>query len=286
MRYASAYRILDHDDKGCCDRSNYLLLNSVGYYEFDETFGATHRKMGRKDYYLSYNHSGVMKVLSNGKYCDISAGDIFIYKPFEEQYYGQANNEHISNYWVHFTGYGAQEVLINAKISENGIFNIGVSPDIVNIFENILIEVTEKKIGYDLISTSLLMQILSLISRKAEVVDSPEISFKGKRINESIKYIHKNYGKKIAITSLAAICHISVNRYSYVFKELMRVSPQQYIINLRLQKSCELMRHTNLNIKQISSLVGFEDQLYFSRIFKKYEKITPSQYLYNVKNID
>lgn len=76
---------------------------------------------------------------------------------------------------------------------------------------------------------------------------------------------------------------LSPSRYSSVFKEVYGVSPQNYLVNYRLRKAKELMRHTNLTIKQISSLTGFEDQLYFSRLFKKHEKMSPKVYIGSIR---
>jgi len=92
-------------------------------------------------------------------------------------------------------------------------------------------------------------------------------------------YIYKNYNKKITVSELANIANLSISRYSSLFRKIIGVSPQQYIIHYRLEKACELMQHTNLNIKQIAIITGFYDQLYFSRLFKKYYKMNPSQYM-------
>jgi transcriptional regulator GlxA family with amidase domain len=77
---------------------------------------------------------------------------------------------------------------------------------------------------------------------------------------------------------------LSPNRYSNVFKESTGTSPQQYLIDLRLQKAKELLSHTSLNIRQIASLTGFNNQLYLSRLFKKYESIPPSDYAKNLNS--
>lgn len=53
---------------------------------------------------------------------------------------------------------------------------------------------------------------------------------------------------------------------------------QTYINNLRLSKSKNLLLNSNLNIKEISKELGFIDEKYFLKLFKKYENITPKQY--------
>jgi len=93
LKYTEGYQIYDPEDKGFATREERLFVNHCGYYEFDEPYGATHRKHGRKDYYLSYNHSGKMKVKSKQKIYEIGEGTVFVYRPYEEQYYGQANKD-------------------------------------------------------------------------------------------------------------------------------------------------------------------------------------------------
>lgn len=281
--YTSAYQIHDTDDKGYSCRDEYLLVNSVGYYEFDEPYGATHRKNGRKDYYLSYNHAGNVKVRVKQKNYEIGAGTVFIYRPFEEQYYGQANKEPIASYWVHFTGYGLLELLEKAGLGEENIFVTGTNDEIPELFEKLIIEVFEKQSSFEFLSALLLQQIIFSITRRISSNNQKVISAKQLRINETINHIHRNYEKNISIVELANIAGFSPSRYSGIFRELFNVSPKQYLIKYRLQKAKELMRHTNLTIKQISNLAGFEDQLYFSRLFKKYEKLSPLEYKKKLK---
>ena len=63
-------------------------------------------------------------------------------------------------------------------------------------------------------------------------------------------------------------------------------SPSKYLINLRMQKAQHLLLHNpTLSIKQIGDAVGYHDQAYFSRIFKKYCKVSPAEYRENGENI-
>jgi len=282
LKYQSEYRLPDIDDKGYLSRDEYLLVNCVGYYEFDEPYGATYRKYGRKDYYLSYNYSGTMKVKANGEEHKLEGGTVLIYKPNEEQYYGQANKYPISNYWVHFTGYGAAELLLKANLDNGSIFQIDINNEIPVLFEKIMNEVGDKKYYYEYTSAAFLINIIFEISRRLQFTNANKHeSDREKRINQSVSFIHKNYSKNITITELSNMAGITVNYYSNVFKELIGVSPMQYIINFRLQKAKELMCYSNLNIRQIASLVGFDDQLYFSRLFKKYENLSPLDFIKN-----
>lgn len=285
MRYTAEYRIPDTDDKGYSSNKSHLLINSVGYYEFDEEYGATYRPKGRKDYYLSYNHSGSMKVRSKYQNHIIHGGTVFLYRPFEEQHYGQADNNPISNYWVHFTGYGCPEIIKLANMEEGNIFSVGISETIPQLFEIMIDEIAKKQYNYELVSASILQQVIYLLSRKLCINNTVKIDEKYSRINQTMVYIRKHYPEKITLKQLAGMAGLSCSRYSYLFKEYSGISPQQYLINVRLEKAQELMSHTRLNIRQISSLIGFGDQLYFSRLFKKYKSTSPSEFIESVRGI-
>jgi len=283
MKLRAEYRVADQEDKGIQERRSFLLVNCVGYDEYDEPCEPCVRLKGRNDFYLAYAHKGTMFAQINGKDHLIDEGDLFIYKPHETQIYGQIEKQNYLSYWVHFTGYGAHELLVSTDLSEGFTYKVGTDSEIVDIFEKMIAEVAEKRIGFENTSSSLLMLLLSTISRKYQLVNDTSIRNENQKLTESVQYIHKSYEYKITVNDLANICHLSTNRYSILFKELTGVSPLNYVINFRLQKACEFMHHTNLNIRQISSLVGFDDPLYFCRIFKKYKKISPIAYKSKLK---
>jgi AraC family transcriptional regulator, arabinose operon regulatory protein len=267
MRYVSNYRVPDHDDRGVSDKSSFLLVNSVGYYNFEMDMEYTHRKLGRRDFYLAYNHAGRMRLKANGILYDVGEGDVFIFSPQQEQYYGQETE--IENYWVHFTGYGAYEALAGANLLERPVYHISTGREMVDLFEKLLEAVQLKSMGYELLCAGLLLQIMALVTKNTDGFEQARQAGSRRIIDESLKAIHKSLDMHISVAGLAAMSYLSPNRFSHLFKQQVGASPQEYIIDLRLNKAVELMRHTNLNIRQISQLSGIFDQLYFSRLFRK-----------------
>ena len=67
-------------------------------------------------------------------------------------------------------------------------------------------------------------------------------------------------------------------RYWQIFTSLIGQSPEKYIIKLRIQSACELLASTDMTIQQIAKSVGYEDQQYFARLFRKYLGTSPSNY--------
>ena len=71
---------------------------------------------------------------------------------------------------------------------------------------------------------------------------------------------------------------MSVNWFIHSFKSVMKVPPMQYIVSLRIAAAKGYLENSNKNIAEISATVGYDNALYFSRLFKKYTGLTPSEY--------
>ena len=72
--------------------------------------------------------------------------------------------------------------------------------------------------------------------------------------------------------------HLSPSRYSAVFRGCMGVSPQGFLIGLRMKNAADLIRRTDLTITQVAQAVGYEDALYFSTLFRRKMGLPPSRY--------
>ncbi|MEG1742236.1 MAG: helix-turn-helix transcriptional regulator, partial [Acetivibrio sp.] len=90
--------------------------------------------------------------------------------------------------------------------------------------------------------------------------------------------VSKNYNKKINLTWVAQKIHVNASYLSTLFKKEMGISFTNYLCQLRLEHSEELLRDTNLSVTDIALCVGFEGQSYFTKMFKVRNGITPGQY--------
>lgn len=97
-------------------------------------------------------------------------------------------------------------------------------------------------------------------------------------IPQSIKYIIEHYTEDLDLKRLADIEHYNISYYSEWFKNNMKVSPVEYIQNLRVKKAKELLLNTNLTILQIAQIIGYKHNSSFTRVFKDLEEITPAKY--------
>lgn len=97
-------------------------------------------------------------------------------------------------------------------------------------------------------------------------------------IYKAIEFIKKNYMKKISLDNVSDHVFLSKSYFSKIFKDELGLNYNAYINKLRIDMSKELLLHDNINLIDVSNLVGFEDQSYFSKVFKKITGSSPGKY--------
>ena len=95
----------------------------------------------------------------------------------------------------------------------------------------------------------------------------------------AIKYIQFNYSHDISVDDIAKAVGVSRSHLYRVFMSNVGQSPIDYLTNYRVGEACSLLKSSNLSIAEIAVSVGFFDQFYFSRVFKKVKGVPPSKYL-------
>jgi len=87
-----------------------------------------------------------------------------------------------------------------------------------------------------------------------------------------------NFCARISVDQLASRLNLDIAYFSRKFTEEVGTSPKKYILKKRIERAKELLRTTDANIFEISNSVGYDDQFYFCRIFKKNVGVAPSEY--------
>lgn len=122
------------------------------------------------------------------------------------------------------------------------------------------------------------VQLDMIIALTRAVADSKALNNYSVLIRNLVIYINSNYSKEISLSGIAEGSHISKEHLSRMFKKETGVTITEYVATARLKKATELLTTTNLSISEISELVGYSDNNYFVKVFRKYYKMTPSQY--------
>ena len=106
-----------------------------------------------------------------------------------------------------------------------------------------------------------------------------KMSIKDTAIANCIRYLEENFcDHEINIKAVCEVAFVTASTLQRGFAKYVGISPQQYLIHLRMNRAIELLTENELSIKEIAASCGFEDEKYFSRAFKKNYGSSPSQF--------
>lgn len=272
---------VDDDNPNLEDLSVPLRINNCGYYRVHTTpVIETPHPEGRNDYQLLYIAAGKGHFYFKGSKEEtiVPKGNMILFRPKEPQVYYYYAEDKTEVYWVHFTGSQVEEFLDHYELpKDENVFFTGISPDYPWIYNQIIRELQLQRVNYEELLRILLRHILLTINRyiKEQAHTGTDII---NDMERAAHYFRENYTKNISIEQYAAEHLMSVNWFILSFKNVMKMTPMQYILSLRIAAAKGLLENSNKNINEISDAIGYDNPLYFSRLFKKHTGYSPSQY--------
>jgi len=102
-------------------------------------------------------------------------------------------------------------------------------------------------------------------------------------ISKAKTYIHDHYRESFSLEDVADYVELTPTYFTKLFKEQTQQTFIDYVTDFRIEKSKELLRQTNLSLKEIAYEVGYKDPNYYSRVFKKWTNLSPKQYRSTLK---
>ena len=280
FRYASAYPSITCHGTGYASDQDYLHINSAGIYMKECPKNVYSHSVGRQDYYLAYHYGGNMFLTIDGVRHEIKPGDLFLLYPGQPHTYWYINDGKVQNYWVHFTGYAAHSLveMFRSHSHEQNPQIISVGKYLENnaFFNGIIDELAMKNPGFQMMCVGHFMQLAATLIRQMQ--DTKKTARCNQAIVDSIKYIRENYPEKILVTDLAKMASMNVKRFVEEFRNYTGILPKQYIVMFRIEQAIGLITSQDVSMSEAAEMVGFDNQMYFSRIFKKHMNMSPSQY--------
>jgi AraC-like DNA-binding protein len=181
---------------------------------------------------------------------------------------------------VAFNGVNAETYLNRANLSVTSPVYKCTQEDHINSCFQAIFDATKCEKSMDLKSLSNFYELLSILVEDTIVINTGVNSTKHQEIyiKQAIEFIDTNYSRKISIEEIAVYVGIDRKYLSRLFSDILNIPPQNYLINFRLQKACDLLTSSSLSINEISTSIGYNDPFLFSKIFKKYKGISPTSY--------
>ena len=266
------------------DKSKPLIVTSCGTYRlYTRPKLPTWRPRGRLDYQLLYIAAGKAHFHFDGKEQIVTAGHMVLYRPKEPQKYEYYGEDQTEVYWVHFTGGNVKNILRSYGLTDDKrVFYCGSGLDYQNLFRTMINELQMCKENYEEVLETYLRLIFIMLKRYFANATKSDNARVVEEIDKATMYFNEHYSEDISIDEYAQNNHVSVSWFIRNFKQCTGSTPMQYILSKRIYNAEILLHDPTYNVTEIAEIVGYDNPLYFSRIFKKVKGISPSEYRKNI----
>jgi AraC family transcriptional regulator of arabinose operon len=266
----------------------YHIPFSVGYAENCRgNPNLIQRPGGADSWVLELCVKGSAEVIApGGESLSFTEGDVFCYRPTIPQFYSlHPGEESWHHYWAGFSPGNNWLQWLQWPEAYPGLLALrlrdpNIRKRVRDLFQS-LVEVGKSHYPH---RRDLMMNLLEQILLWMEMenprgtIYSPDL-----RIRKSLDFIDRHLGQPMAIEDLSRAAGISPSRFAHLFQEIMGLSPLRYIERRRIELATNLLLSTGKPISAIAQEVGYEDALYFSRVFRRATNASPRQYRQNAQ---
>lgn len=266
LKYLSAYPIKNSDKVS----NDFLSLNNCGAFIDTDKPIITKRPNGRMDFQLIYISRGTLEVTLSDKNLRFGAGTVILFRPHEPQIY-RTIDKGTSFYWIHFSGSEASRLL---DFYSGSVHVVGSFHEFEDFCNDAVRAFASGATGYSLYCCGRLISLVALLSQKSE---SKEDSAIHAMLEPAIVDMHTHFTKARSNDDYARLCGLSKSHFIRTFHECMKMPPQKYRTAIIIREAKHLLKQ-GIAVSDVSDFLGFSDQFYFSRIFKKHTGFSPCEY--------
>jgi AraC-like DNA-binding protein len=207
----------------------------------------------------------------------IVPGSIMVVFPGVPHFYKPEYEVGWNEYWVGFKGPYADTLCQQGFLSpKKPLFEVGLQNSLLSIYTQIFELIQNQQPLFQIRASSLVLtliaEILALERKAVQYTHTEQLVEKAKF------HMEENIYGEINLNGLGEMLGISTSQLNAVFKSYTSMTPYQYFISIKIKKAKELLECGDFAIKEVAFRLGFDDQYYFSRLFKKKTGITPSRW--------
>lgn len=237
----------------------------------------------RDEYIIHLVLSGSGFYSARGKTYSLGPGQMFLIYPGEAVTYGADEATPWTYAWIGFNGMRADAIIKQCGFSHNTLVLPTPDPEVFMPCITDMLEHKALTFANDLYREAALLQMLSILVEHHTALsqkDNPDkyLYSTGVYVQLAIDYIQCMYMHGIKVADIAENIGISRAHLNHAFQKEVGVSIQKFLIDYRMHKAANMLVSTGLSVKEVSSQVGYEDQLTFSKAFKKKFGISPRDY--------
>lgn len=236
------------------------------------------------EYQLIYIANGTGKFeSSNCTQVDVREGSVLMLFPNEWHRFKPDEQMGWDEFWVGFRGEVIEKLVGNDFLTpSNPVLSVGLSDTIIQLLGEIVERTREEKTGYQQLVSGmvfhLLGKVLSLVKERSFEPEDPTESI----INKARIVFRTNIDHDIDIEKVAEELNVSYAWFRRAFKRYTGIAPNQYLIQLKIEKAKALLTDHTKSIKAVAFSLNFESAFYFSKLFKEKTGSSPEEYRKNL----
>ena len=255
-----------------------LFVTDIGFYP-KAKFHYRKRSVGIYQHILIYCVDGKGWVQIDNQEYEVKSGQFFVVPAQSVHQYGSDEEYPWSIYWLHFKGSEAKDYSLKLTRNKTKFVNsVNFSEERTRLFNSMY---TTLENGYSADNLGYINMCLWYFLSSFcydDIFHAPSSKTEKDAIDLSIEFMQQNVEHTLSIRELAAESHISPSHYAALFKKKTGYPPLNYFNHIKIQKACQYLHFTNLQIKEIAYNVGISDPYYFSRFFSNIMGLSPQEY--------
>lgn len=238
-------------------------------------------KFNKACYVMHYILGGEGYIKTNEATYEVGPGNLFIFAPHSNVVYEPKKDNPWRYIWIEFNGSSVKTILDTTSYGpSNFIFKDSENEYLKKTFSEMIHEdnLSTESSEATLI-VSYIFKVLSFLAKCYPKNENMNITKKEETIKKIERYLYIHYNDtNFSIGNVAKEFSFSQSYITRLFKSQTRITPIQYVDELRMKKAIELLNHHSLTIDQIAENIGYKNQFYFTKRFKRYYGVPPTKY--------
>jgi AraC-like DNA-binding protein len=209
----------------------------------------------------------------------VHPGTVILLFPGEWHRFRPAKETGWDEYWVGFRGEVADNLVRQKFFGVAGaLIPIGFSGEVVGLFSSIIEQTRAERPGYQPFVSGMLLHLLGCVYSVNKQRSFDNADGMQRKIEQAIMLLRCKIDEDITIQEIAEELNVSYAWFRKWFKLYTGLAPQQYVIQLKMEKAKALLADSGNSIKGIAYQLRFEHPLYFSKLFKEKVGVSPELY--------
>jgi AraC-like DNA-binding protein len=249
-------------------------VQEIGHYRCLASYFTERENLA--SYLIVYTISGKGYLQYKGNRHPLQQGQLFFISCMDYQYYETDPDELWELLWVHFDGGSSRQFYEQFMLTRDPVLTLNSLSPVPSLLQELIQLQMRKDTGTELLSSQAIVQILTdLLLHALSKNQQPHARFLPDYIQQTQLFLRDHLHEKITLNRLSALFSVSKYHLAREFKVYTGLTPNEYLINLRINKAKELLRYMDIPVQDIAREIGFDNVSHFINQFKKQENTTP-----------